>query len=96
MSNLMNTIKNLSATWLGNFIPVVGPKAEGFEDAVETQQPSLIHSIIWWLITGFAIYLSWRCNSGFDVLHFLAALCCAPCYILYHLAATGLCGMLTK
>ena len=33
-----------------------------------------------------AIYLSFKCNKGFNLLDFLIACCCSPCYIVYRLA----------
>lgn len=41
-----------------------------------------------------AIYLSFKCNKGFNLLDFLLACCCTPCYIIYRLAVP--CKDLTK
>jgi len=41
------------------------------------------------LLTLFAIYLSFRCNGGFDILAFLIACCCPYCYIVYALGIKG-------
>lgn len=43
-------------------------------------------SLLWTLVTFFAIYLSFKCNNGFDLVGFLGACCCAPLYIAYKLA----------
>jgi len=45
------------------------------------------------IISFFAIYLSWRCNNGFHILAFLAALCCPYLYIIWALATNGGCGI---
>ena len=46
------------------------------------------------IISFFAIYLSWKCNNGFNPLSFLAALCCPYLYIIFVLATRGGCGIL--
>jgi hypothetical protein len=33
-----------------------------------------------------ALYLSFKCNKGFNFVSVLAAVCCSPCYIAYRLA----------
>ena len=45
------------------------------------------------IISFFAIYLSWRCNNGFKLLPFLAALLCPYLYIIWALATKGGCGV---
>ena len=45
------------------------------------------------IISFFAIYLSWRCNNGFKLLPFLAALLCPYLYIIWVLATRGGCGI---
>ena len=42
---------------------------------------SILVSFFWTLVSFFAIYLSFKCNKGFNFGHFLAACCCAPFYI---------------
>ena len=42
---------------------------------------SILVSFFWTLISFFAIFLSFKCNKGFNFGHFLAACCCAPFYI---------------
>lgn len=39
------------------------------------------HCCIFWI----AIFLSFRCNNGFDLPELFMAYCCAPCYIVYKL-----------
>jgi hypothetical protein len=45
-----------------------------------------IVSFLWSMFTIFAIYLSFKCNNGFDFGGFLAACCCSPLYVAYKLA----------
>lgn len=45
------------------------------------------------IISFFAIYLSWRCNNGFDLLSFTVALFCPYIYIIWALATRGGCGI---
>ena len=44
-----------------------------------------IISLFWTLVTFFAIYLSFKCNNGFDITGFLGALILSPFYIAYKL-----------
>lgn len=53
---------------------------------------NIISSLVWWLITGYAIYLSFKCNNGFNLGHFILAFLFSPFYIIYHLFATKLCN----
>ncbi|MEX0597487.1 MAG: hypothetical protein WD512_13410 [Candidatus Paceibacterota bacterium] len=60
------------------------------ETAASAATAALIGSIIF-LITWvasfavfvYAIYLSFKCNKGFNFGGFLAAFCCSPCYVIY-------------
>jgi len=45
------------------------------------------------IISFFAIYLSWKCNNGFDLLSFIIALFCPYLYIIWALATRGGCGV---
>lgn len=45
-----------------------------------------VYGILYLLMWIFALYLSFRCNNGFDFLHFCCAYYYAPCYVLYALA----------
>ena len=49
-----------------------------------------IISLFWTLVTFFAIYLSFKCNNGFDITGFLGALILSPFYIAYKLEHTGM------
>ena len=50
--------------------------------------------LIYLAIAVFALYLSFKCNGGFDILSFLAALFFPYIYIPYVLATKGTCGPL--
>ena len=52
-----------------------------------------LYMITHMIISFFAIYLSWRCNKGFNPLSFLAALLCPYLYIIWVLATRGGCGL---
>lgn len=52
----------------------------------------MVYTIAHLIISLFAIYLSWRCNNGFNLLSFLVALFCPYLYIIYALATHGGCG----
>lgn len=43
-----------------------------------------IHCFIFWI----AIFLSFRCNNGFDMPELFMAYCCAPCYVVYKLGTS--------
>ena len=53
---------------------------------------STFHSIM----SIVAIYLSFKCNKGFDLGSFMLACCCPYIYIIYTLATKGTCGILEK
>ena len=56
---------------------------------------SSISSLISLFIFCFAIYLSWSCNGKkFDLIGFIAAFCCSPCYVLYQFFNNGFCGLI--
>jgi hypothetical protein len=46
----------------------------------------LIITILQFALFVYAIYLSIKCNKGFNLGSFLAACCCSPCYVAYRLA----------
>ena len=43
-----------------------------------------------------AIYLSWKCNKGFDLLSFLIAIIFPYIYLIYIFATRGTCGVLPR
>lgn len=53
-----------------------------------------IYSVFHLIMSLVAIYLSFKCNKGFDVGSFLVAFCCPYIYIIYILATKGTCGIL--
>ena len=46
---------------------------------------TILFSIINWIIFFLALYLSFKCNKGFDLSSFLIACCCAPFYVIYRI-----------
>ena len=54
---------------------------------------SILYVITHLIISFFALYLSWKCNGGFDIISFLVAFFCPYLYIMYALAAKGGCGV---
>lgn len=48
------------------------------------------------IISFFAIYLSWRCNKGYNTMSFLVALLCPYLYIIWALATKGGCGIFNQ
>ncbi len=53
-----------------------------------------IYSVFHSIMSIVAIYLSFRCNKGFDTMSFVLALCCPYIYIIYVLATKGTCGII--
>jgi hypothetical protein len=49
--------------------------------------PSPIIVFFWTLVSIYAIYLSFKCNKGFDIWGFLGAFFFGPLYIAYKLGA---------
>jgi hypothetical protein len=45
------------------------------------------------IVSFFAIYLSWKCNKGFNLVAFLSAFFCPYLYIIWALATKGGCGV---
>lgn len=48
------------------------------------------------IISFFAVYLSWRCNRGFNLISFFVALVCPYLYIIWALATKGGCGIFNE
>jgi len=53
-----------------------------------------IYSVFHLIMSLIAIYLSFKCNDGFNFGSFLVAFCCPYIYIIYVLATKGTCGLL--
>jgi hypothetical protein len=86
---ILNNMKQILENYINSFIP----NKEKFNN-IETNFMYFIEMIIKWLVKGFAIYLSFRCNNGFELSSFLLAFIFSPIYIIYHLAVTNLCGLI--
>ena len=86
---VVNTIKKVMETYKELYFP---KKKEQFDDSNYIFNITL--TIIVWIVSGFAIYLSFKCSKGFEIGQFLLALFFAPIYIIYHLAVTNLCGLM--
>ena len=61
---------------------------------VQESSGRYLYSIFHTIMSLIAIYLSFRCNGGFDAGAFLMACCCPYIYIIYVLATKGTCGVL--
>jgi hypothetical protein len=53
-----------------------------------------IYSVFHSIMALVAIYLSFRCNKGFNIGSFMLACCCPYIYIIYVLATQGTCGII--
>ena len=53
---------------------------------------SAISGLVYLVLMFFAIYLSFKCNGGFDLFGFLGAFFCPVFYLIYKFATTGLCN----
>ncbi len=53
-----------------------------------------IYSVFHLIMSLVAIYLSFKCNKGFDMGSFIVAFCCPYIYIIFVLATKGTCGLL--
>jgi hypothetical protein len=53
----------------------------------------ILYTITHLILFLFAIYLSWKCNNGFNLLSFLIAFFCPYLYIIWALATRGGCGV---
>ena len=51
-----------------------------------------IYSIFHVIMSLAALYLSFKCNKGFDIGSFIVAFCCPYIYIIYILATKGTCS----
>ena len=82
-----NNIKKFIETYKNLYIP---SKKEKFNSNCISADD--ISSIIIWILTGYAVYLSFKCNNGFNLCQFVLALLFSPFYIIYHIFATNLCN----
>lgn len=63
-------------------------------ECVESGNGRYIYSVFHTMMTLVAIYLSFRCNKGFEIGPFLVACLCPYIYIIYILATKGTCGII--
>ena len=57
----------------------------------DEEKSSVLSTLIgffWTMVSFFAIFLSFKCNRGFNLGSFLAACCCAPFYVAYKLGTS--------
>lgn len=92
----VNILQKTLETYINLYIP---KKKEKFDDNGDSYYDyptsySIIMIIVAWLITGFAAYLSFKCSNGFSIGPFLLAILFPPYYIIYHIFATNLCGLI--
>jgi hypothetical protein len=53
-----------------------------------------IYAVFHMIVALFALYLSFKCNKGFDLASFLMACCCPYIYIVYKFATSDdFCGI---
>jgi len=57
----------------------------------KSSMAGLAYSVVHTLIAMYAIYLSFKCNQGFNLGALLLACCCPWIYVLYHHAVSGGC-----
>lgn len=82
---MSNTKKNNDDT---NIKPVTPPPTPV---QVRITDYTLLYSMFHTVLALFAIYLSFKCNNGFNLGSFLVALICPYIYLIYILATKGLC-----
>ena len=60
-------------------------KKEGFTSLSFIADAYLVYIIVMIALSILAIYLSFKCNKGLNVIDFLFAFFCMPCYLFYRL-----------
>jgi len=67
----------------------------GTGESKHTSSPlRTIYSVFHMVVAIFALYLSFKCNKGFDIGSFLMACCCPYIYIIYKFATSeDFCGI---
>lgn len=58
------------------------------------ETPYVIFYIFHTIMVLIAVYLSWRCNKGFDLLSFIISLIFPYIYLIYIFSTQGTCGLL--
>ena len=86
----MNLLEKILNTYSNIYFPKKKENYEQTEDIIYT----ILMGIIAWIILGVAVYLSFKCNNNFILGDVLLAVLFSPLYIIYHLFATKLCGIM--
>lgn len=84
----LDNVKKVMETYVNLYVP---QRKEKFNE--DTKPVDMIISLILWIVTGFSVYLSFKCNKGFNFVHLLLALFFSPIYIIYQFAQEGFCGL---
>ena len=64
-------------------------------DITNNQIACTIYTIFHIIMALIAIYLSWKCNKGFDLSSFIIALIFPYLYLMYIFATNGTCGLIS-
>ena len=73
----MNIVEYITATVTGS------PQAPPDKNDEKQSVTSMVINFFWCVVCLYAVYLSFKCNNGFDLGGILIACCCSPCYIAY-------------
>lgn len=79
---------------IGNLLADKFTNKNKFSNTEENSIAAAIGGMFHFVVLLFAIYLAWRCNSGFWGYFF--SLFVPELYIIYKLAKDGMCGLLSK
>ena len=69
-----------------NKCPIIIPSIDSRVQYIQSNQ---LYSIFHIIVSFFAIYLSFKCNAGFDLASFLLACICPYLYIIYKFATSA-------
>ena len=64
-------------------------------DISKNQIACTIYTIFHIIMALIAIYLSWKCNKGFELSSFIIALIFPYFYLMYIFATNGTCGLIS-
>ncbi len=93
----MNILDNYlrSRPFVGNYIAdKLTNTRNNFTNTEKSEMEIMISSIVGSIITLFAIYIAWRCGSGFWAYFF--AICFSEYYLAFKLGKDGMCGIFPK
>jgi hypothetical protein len=68
---------------------------ENIYNVSQNQIAYTMYVIFHMIMSLIAIYLSWKCNKGFDLTSFIIALIFPYLYIMYIFATNGTCGIIS-